>query len=113
MKIPTLCPSQAQFKTDRRVFLKSMACAGLASEKGLAPLQSRTSTSLATRRLDPNAALRVGMIGTSGHTELVLSALPKIPGARLVAYAMKDGQRLQTEVAKNQNADSLQSEIEQ
>src|SRR5215475_8620270 len=45
-------------------------------------------------RLDPNAELRVGMVGTFGHTELVLGAIPKIRGARLVAYALGDAERL-------------------
>jgi predicted dehydrogenase len=45
------------------------------------------------RKLDPTAELRIGMIGTFGHTELVLDAIPKIPGARLVAYSLGDAER--------------------
>jgi predicted dehydrogenase len=53
------------------------------------------------------------MIGTSGHTELVLEALPEIPGARLVAYALKDGQRLQKDIAKTPYADTFQADFDQ
>lgn len=103
----------------RRHFLKSVTGAGLGgaelllsrsvpSHAAITPLLSPAS-----RKLDPGVELRVGLIGTSGHTNLVLGALPEIPGARLVAFALKDGQHLQKEVARTGYADRFQTDIDQ
>jgi predicted dehydrogenase len=86
---------------NRRSFLKTMSLSGLAAQS-LLPMQypltadeqnGSSAESNPFRKLDPTAELRIGMIGTFGHTELVLDAIPKIPGARLVAYALGDGER--------------------
>lgn len=103
----------------RRDFLKNTTAAGLGTAGLLLSQPSGTSAAKSTasvvpgQRLDPNAELRVGMIGTSGHTGTVLNALGGIPGARLVSYALKDGQRLQNEIAQTQYADTFQTGVEQ
>jgi predicted dehydrogenase len=96
----------------RRSFLKTMSITGLAVHS-LVPGQEqlsagesnpRSSQQPSFRRLDPEAELRVGMIGTSGHTELVLGAIPKIRGARLVAYALGDAERLSESLGETREA---------
>jgi len=86
----------------RRSFLKTMSISGLTVHSlmpGQRQLSASESKALSPRpassfhRLDPEAELRVGMIGTSGHTDLVLGAIPKIRGARLIAYALGDAER--------------------
>ena len=42
-------------------------------------------------RLEPEAPLRIGMIGRTGHINLVLRELDKVPGAHIAAYAFEDG----------------------
>jgi predicted dehydrogenase len=104
----------------RRTFLKALSAAGLANTGALTPgnaepLATEKKHALASsfRRLDPEGELRIGMIGTSGHTELVLDAIPEIRGARLAAYALRDGERFQNEQAGSQSSGAPQTEKEQ
>ncbi len=117
---PDCQPTQKKIGLDlcRRDFLRSTTVAGLGSAGLLLSPPAALSTVKSAdappgRRLDPTAELRVGMIGTSGHTGVVLNALGSIPGARLVSYAMKDAQRLQKEVAQTRYADTFQTDTEQ
>jgi predicted dehydrogenase len=99
----------------RRNFLKATAAgigtAELLRRPTLVPAHAKANSPRA--KLDPHSELRVGMIGTSGHTGLVLDALPDITGARLVAYALKDAQRLENEITETRYADVFQTDIEQ
>lgn len=44
-----------------------------------------------TRRLDPEARLRIGVIGRFGHVDYVLDQLDTVKGATIAAYAFEDG----------------------
>jgi len=54
-------------------------------------LVGRPLTADAAARLDPGAPLRIGMIGTEGHTYMVFQGLKDVPGAKITAYAFEDG----------------------
>jgi predicted dehydrogenase len=104
----------------RRTFLKVLSAAGLANSGtlttgGTESLAVEKKHALASpfRRLDPEGELRVGMVGTSGHTNLVLDAIPEIKGARLAAYALRDGERFLNEQARPQPSDISRKEAEQ
>jgi predicted dehydrogenase len=96
----------------RRNFLKKMSLTGLTvhslipGQKQLSAGRSKAPSSRqeSFRRLDPDAELRVGMIGTFGHTELVLGAIPRIRGARLAAYALGDAERLSESLGETNEA---------
>ena len=80
-------------RTDRRSFIRKagMASLGIATTG----ISGRTATTK-PRRKQPilgkvsGNPLRIGMIGTTGHTNLVLDYLDRIEGARIVAYAFED-----------------------
>lgn len=72
-------PKSFQERLDRRRFFRSAAGAGLALSAAVNPLPSRN--------LPPEGELRVGLMGSDGHTSILLNSLPRIPGARLVAVA--------------------------
>ncbi|PYV42986.1 MAG: hypothetical protein DMG06_12275 [Acidobacteria bacterium] len=103
-----------RFRSNRRNFLKAVSIASLSS---LPPLISNSNMTSASRKpeslsnsfrkLDPLGELRIGMIGTYGHTGLVLDAIPAIHGARLVAYALQDGERLPDEAVKREDTDTI------
>lgn len=93
----------------RRDFLKTMSISSLAMHSlGAGPELSagigNLVSSPAFRRLDPESELRVGMVGIFGHTELVLGAMPGIKGARLVAYALGDAERLNESLGETNDA---------
>lgn len=114
MDIVTFALPEQSSKAGRRDFLKVVAGGGVAAKLLASGSTLRAAPKpAARRRLDPRAELRVGMIGTSGHTELVLGALDEIQGARLVAYALRDGQRFREEAAKAHHADTFQSGLDQ
>jgi predicted dehydrogenase len=104
----------------RRSFLKKMSLTGLTvhslmpGQKQLSAGRSKApfSRQESFRRLDPDAELRVGMIGTSGHTELVLGAIPQIRGARLVAYALGDAERLFESLGETSEANAGSRDFE-
>jgi predicted dehydrogenase len=68
------------------MFLRSVGgmavAAGTGASNGLAG---------STPRLDPEAPLRIGMIGRTGHLGYVLNRVEEVPGARIAAYAFEDG----------------------
>jgi predicted dehydrogenase len=106
--------AEKRFKAGRRNFLKVMSIASLSN---LPPLISNSKTTLAApqtesfsnsfSKLDPLEELRIGMIGTYGHTGLVLDEIPAIHGARLVAYALQDGERMPEERVRREDADTI------
>ena len=65
---------------DRRRFLRSAVSAGLA-------LGATSAVAAAPKPLGKAAKVRVGVIGTDGHTDLVLGSIPSLPGVELVAFA--------------------------
>ena len=74
----------------RRRFLGEVGRASLA---GLA-VGGPASSVVPQRRsmkLDPQAPLRIGMIGREGHIGYVLDELDSVRGARVAAYAFEDG----------------------
>lgn len=74
----------------RRTFLESVGKASLASFS----LGARTSSATLQNPappLDPDAPLRIGMIGREGHLGYVLDELDSVRGARIAAYAFEDG----------------------
>ena len=64
---------------DRRRFLQSAVSASLAL--------SGTSRAQTQRPASPNALLRVGLIGSDGHPEVLLGSIPKLSGVQWTAYA--------------------------
>jgi hypothetical protein len=64
---------------DRRRFLQSAVGASLAL--------TGTSRAQTKRPALPNALIRVGLIGSDGHREVLLSSIPKLPGVQWTAYA--------------------------
>lgn len=75
---------------DRRQFIRTLSAASLAAA-GLS-LAGRPLSAGAAARLDPGAPLRIGMIGTEGHTYMVFQGLKDVPGAKITAYAFEDGE---------------------
>jgi predicted dehydrogenase len=74
----------------RREFLRSMGAASM----GLLAAGAMPLTGMAANPsplLDPDAPVRIGMIGRTGHLYIVFNALDKIPGAKITAYAFEDG----------------------
>jgi predicted dehydrogenase len=80
--------------SSRRAFLRKAVLTGAASmpvfhaQHSLADVRGRTPGSSPMR--DPND-IRIGLIGLAGRTELILNAIPNVRGARLVAFALTDG----------------------
>jgi len=78
----------------RRSCLKSIGAAGLGSMAMLSSTASAdvgaiksTSFDYKFRTFGPNEEIKVGMIGTVGHTGTILDGIPLIKGAKLVAYS--------------------------
>ena len=65
---------------ERRRFLQTAVGAGLA-------LGAAAGESAAGQRLDKANRIRVGLIGTDGHTDVLLGAIPRLAGVELVAFA--------------------------
>ena len=79
---------------DRRTFMRSIGAASLglvASGLPAAATITKSAKKTPAARMDPGAPLRVGMIGRTGHLDMVLGELDKVPGARIAAYAFEDG----------------------
>ncbi|MEW5974459.1 MAG: Gfo/Idh/MocA family oxidoreductase [Acidobacteriota bacterium] len=94
---------------DRRSLLRALAVTSLGTgETGASSIL--TVARPLRQLLDPSSEVRVGMIGTSGHTGIVLDALSKTPKARLVAYALRDAARLPEEKDRLQAAGGLEQE---
>ncbi len=117
-KLPSV--SEKLTKPARRDFLKFVSVASLsagglmqADHNRFLGLENLSRVPGSARKLDPEAELRVGMIGTSGHTGLVLDVLQQIKGARLVAYALRDGERTALSDAKTKAAGGFQTELNQ
>lgn len=64
----------------RRRFLRSALAAGLA-------LEATSAVRAAEPRRGGTARVRVGLIGTDGHTGVILNSIPQTPGVELVAFA--------------------------
>lgn len=64
----------------RRRFLQSAIGAGLA-------LGATTTAMTSETRPGRAAKVRVGLIGTDGHTGVILSSIPRLPGVELIAFA--------------------------
>ncbi|NUQ63897.1 MAG: Gfo/Idh/MocA family oxidoreductase [Pirellulales bacterium] len=61
---------------DRRRFLQAAVGAGLAL--GVVPRSMASGTA---------GHVRVGLIGTDGHTDILLGSIPQMPGVELIAFA--------------------------
>ena len=79
---------------NRRNYLKSLGAAGLGTMAMLNSTAHAESGSVKSsdfnyrfRTFGPDEEIKVGMIGTVGHTSTILSGLPLVKGARLTAYA--------------------------
>ena len=107
-------------RATRRSFLRKMSLTGfgvhslMPRQKLFFANQGKSLSALKKpfQSLDANAELRVGMIGTFGHTELVLGAIPQIRGARLVAYALGDADRLAESLGQDYQAARKSKEFE-
>ena len=76
--------------TGRREFLRSMGAASMGLlAAGAVPLACTAANS--SPLLDPEAPVRIGIIGRTGHLYIVFNDLDKIPGAEITAYAFEDG----------------------
>ncbi|MFH1071326.1 MAG: Gfo/Idh/MocA family oxidoreductase, partial [Candidatus Glassbacteria bacterium] len=73
---------------DRRTFLRTLGAGALGLAAGLPA--SRAQAVPLGAVLDPGAPVRIGMIGTAGHTDTVLGSLDRVPGAVIAAYAFED-----------------------
>ena len=65
---------------DRRRFLQSAVGAGLALGVTSGPMASGAP-------VGETAKVRVGLIGTDGHTSVLLGSIPDLPGVELTAFA--------------------------
>ena len=65
---------------NRRRFLQSAVGAGLVLGAATGPMAARTHAAQAH-------AVRVGLIGTDGHTGILLGSIPGMPGVELTAFA--------------------------
>lgn len=65
---------------DRRCFLQSALGAGLA-------LGATTAVRASQPRPGGTARVRVGLIGTDGHTGVILESIPQLPGVEWTAFA--------------------------
>lgn len=65
---------------DRRCFLQSALGAGLA-------LGATTAVRASEPRPGGTAKVRVGLIGTDGHTGVILESIPRLSGVELTAFA--------------------------
>lgn len=80
--------------SSRRTFLTKVALASTAwvpvfhAQRSLGDVKSRTPGSSPMR--DPHE-FRIGLIGLTGRPGIVLDAIPNISGARLIAFALTDG----------------------
>jgi predicted dehydrogenase len=107
-------------KTDsasRRDFLKTMSISSLAvhSLSAGSPLSTGVGNRVSSpsfHPLSPESELRIGIIGTFGHTDLVLGAMPSIKGARLVAYALGDAERLSESLEESKQAGPVSKSFE-
>ncbi|MBW7997944.1 MAG: Gfo/Idh/MocA family oxidoreductase [Candidatus Glassbacteria bacterium] len=72
----------------RRQFIRTLGAASMAAA-GLGAFGR--SLRAAEAVLDPGAPLRVGMIGTTGHTYMVFQTLQEVTGAMITAHAFEDG----------------------
>jgi len=80
--------------TDRRSFIRSVGLASLGIAAAGRPANTgdaKTDSNRIEPLLDPEAPLRIGMIGTTGHTNLVLGFINRVDDAQIVAYAFEDG----------------------
>ncbi len=72
----------------RRRFIGTMGAASLAAAGlGVFGRSARASEAV----IDPSAPLRIGMIGTTGHTYMVFQTIEQVPAASITAYAFEDG----------------------
>ena len=80
--------------SSRRTFLRKVALTGAVSmpvlhaQRCLEDVKNRTPGWSPMR--DPDE-IRIGLIGLAGRPGIVLNAIPNIRGARLVAFALTDG----------------------
>ncbi len=72
-------PKEASFPARRR-FLQAALGAGLA-------LGARTAVRASEPRPPGAARVRVGLIGTDGHTGVILGSIPQLPDVELTAFA--------------------------
>ncbi len=82
--------SPVSSRPDRREFLHSLGAASV----GLMAAGAVSAPELAAKPaavLDPEAPVRIGMIGRQGHLDVVFNSLDRIPGAKITAYAFEDG----------------------
>jgi predicted dehydrogenase len=84
--------------SSRRTFLTKAALTGVAwvpafqAQRSLRDVGSRTPGSSPLR--DRKDEIRIGLIGLTGRPGIILNAIPNIRGARLVAFALTDVDRL-------------------
>jgi len=86
---------QERFYPGRREFIRSLGAAGLtlaASGMRAFGLTTKGKPQLKKPLVDPEAPLRIGMMGRIGHLGVVFGDLDKIPNVRIAAYAFEDGQ---------------------
>jgi predicted dehydrogenase len=100
-------PPQTDWKPSRRHFILSLV--GTAGASGASSAFPGYQTKV--RVLDPTSNLRVGMVGTAGHTGLILDALTEIPGAWLAAYAFKDAKGLPANAANMGYVDGYSADV--
>ena len=81
-------PTAAQHP-DRRQFIRTLGAASVAAA-GLG-LGGMVRPARGASIPEPGAPLRIGMIGTTGHTYMVFQGLKDVPGAQITAYAFEDG----------------------
>lgn len=102
--------------SSRRNFLKTAALAGvglapvLRTHKFLGDVSRPFEKKTSSPYLDPKGKVRIGLIGLTGRPGLILNAIPNIHGARLVAFALSDGQRLPREFQRERERTSNESE---
>jgi len=77
-------------RQDRREFLRSLGTASVGlMAAGVGPVTDLAAKPAAA--LDPDAPVRIGMIGRRGHLDVIFRALDRIPGAKITGYAFEDG----------------------
>ncbi|MEJ2078735.1 MAG: Gfo/Idh/MocA family oxidoreductase [Acidobacteriota bacterium] len=84
------CETEFDGRLGRRDFLENVGKVSLAGFAVAGPIAS-VRTERPAPRLDPEAPLRIGMIGREGHVDYVLEELGSVKGARIAAYAFEDG----------------------
>ena len=78
-------------KLDRRKFINVVGAGSLVAAANAAPGLAAGLEMPPAPRLDPDAPLRIGMIGRTGHLGYVLNELDTVARARIAAYAFEDG----------------------